>query len=215
MQSDIQRFADHISVNLDTRCWEWTASVDGRGDPQLAVKRDGKWRPARAHRFAYEYYYGTLAPQDFVYRSCRNQRCVNPTHLRLRRNREQTEEMRAEARRRATKRSRVPRATSAPSIADIAWAAGFLEGEGNFRAQRGPGSLEQVRASQVNEEPLLRLVALFGGSLIQGSRKNPKHSPFRSWETCAARARGVMMTVYPFLSERKKAQVRVALGAAK
>lgn len=173
---------------------------------------DGKWRPERGHRISYQAVNGPLPRHDFVYRKCRNQLCVNPQHLRVRRNRATTFEMRARQRQRATERSKVTRAIQCPTRADIAWAAGFLEGEGNFRAQRSRG-MEQIRASQVNPEPLARLVQLFGGSIIPRKHTNPKYQPAASWEVCAARARGIMMTLYPFLSELKRGQVRVALRA--
>jgi hypothetical protein len=47
-----------------------------------------------------------------------------------------------------------------PSMIDIGWIAGFLEGEGCFTKGR-----PNIAASQVQKQPLVRLVSLVGGDL--------------------------------------------------
>jgi hypothetical protein len=86
-----------------------------------------------------------------------------------------------------------------PTKADIAWAAGFIEGEGCF--SRG-----SVTASQVNREPLERLLALFGGSINEN--KTGRSKPIHTWNTSGARARGIAETLWTFLSARRKEQAR-------
>jgi hypothetical protein len=101
-------------------------------------------------------------------------------------------------------------ASVSPSTRDLEWAAGFLEGEGTFFcANRSHG----IQVSQVNGEPLGRLKKLFGGyiSLLQG--KGPKQNDFLKWSACGARARGVMMTLYPLLSQKRQGQILKALTA--
>lgn len=90
-----------------------------------------------------------------------------------------------------------------PTMQDIAWAAGFMEGEGHFRPR------SQVTAVQVNREPLERLLALFGGSILVHSRPdNPKGwSASSQWACSGARARGFAMTVFPFLSKKRQEQI--------
>lgn len=110
-----------------------------------------------------------------------------------------------------TKRSKVPHATKPSTTRDLEWAAGFLEGEGNFRgADKGEGTA-RVRCSQCNREPMDRLVALFGGSMGYVERRSPRHQDVWQWQLSGARARGVMMTLYPLMSERRKAQIAGAL----
>src|SRR5439155_26696382 len=64
---------------------------------------------------------------------------------------------------------RSPSATISPTIRDLEWAAGFLEGEGAFGAYGNPprARYPRVSASQVNPAPLLRLQQIFGGRIRQ------------------------------------------------
>ena len=99
------------------------------------------------------------------------------------------------------------------TITDIAWAAGVLEGEGCFSWYKKKTLRQQtfqIVASQVNEEPLLNMKKLFGGHIWRSfapSRSNPIYL----WRTTGARARGIMMTVYAFMSDRRKAKIREIL----
>jgi len=99
-----------------------------------------------------------------------------------------------------------PIATQLPSMVDLAWAAGFLEGEGSFYSQRR-GS--HVAATQKEKEPLERLQALFGGN-IRIENKKRGFSNYR-WTTSGPRARGIAMTIYGFMSNRRKEQIKTAL----
>lgn len=109
----------------------------------------------------------------------------------------------------AGKRSLVPVATSRPTVAQIAWAAGFLEGEGWF-ILKGNGC-STVGCCQVNEWPIILLVALFGGTVNRRQRPTRTQPQF-VWEAYGPRARGVAQTVYPFMSPRRQEQIRKALG---
>lgn len=109
--------------------------------------------------------------------------------------------------RRGVENQSTAKSAVSPSLPDIAWAAGFMEGEGSFTLHdRSTG----VRASQVNEEPVRRMFALFGGSLKRYAKKTGEPWIW-TWQASGARARGIAMTLYPFLSARRQAQVRHAL----
>lgn len=108
-------------------------------------------------------------------------------------------------------RQNTPRALGRPTLRELAWAAGFIEGEGNFR---GEATTEQVTVGQVQKEPLLKLQRMFGGSVrmrAQRSYDGCKRSPFWLWVVCGSRARGVMMTLYQLMSTRRKQQIVTAL----
>jgi hypothetical protein len=98
-----------------------------------------------------------------------------------------------------------PKATLTPRTVDLYWAAGFLEGEGCFRAA---DRTEEAYASQVDPEPLYRLQLLFGGRIQLRTNRRPIYE----WQVHGARARGVMMTLYSLLSARRRGQIRQALG---
>jgi hypothetical protein len=112
-------------------------------------------------------------------------------------------------------RTTVPNATRAPTEADIAWAAGFLEGEGHFRRAYGTrdqyGS-ENISAGQVNPEPLLKLQELFGGSVKVKSRGKWAMGDIFYWYVSGERARIVMRAVEPLMSARRREQIRKAFS---
>ena len=95
------------------------------------------------------------------------------------------------------------KSSTRPTYGDIRQAVGFLEGEGWFGGQNGT---QQVHASQAHSvEPLKQLLAWFGGSIT------PKGKQDATWGVYGSRARGVMMTLFTFMSPRRKAQIKEAL----
>lgn len=118
---------------------------------------------------------------------------------------QKTEEHRQAQRRTLNTQSVTPKATKSPTIRDLERAAGFMEGEGSFSGN------DRVAAFQVNREPLDRLVALFGGKITEVIRTSPSSSGWQ-WYTSGARARGVAMTLYLLLSEKRRAQIKVMLN---
>jgi len=116
----------------------------------------------------------------------------------------------------------VPHALRSPRTTDLYWAAGFLEGEGCF--SHGSDGTESVLASQVQREPLERLVAFFGGTIklrpqydsdLEGAIQAGIHSrqPLHTWRVTGGRARGVMLTLFALLSPKRKTEVLKALAA--
>lgn len=59
------------------QCWEWLASLDGRGYGQLR----GEARTLKAHRVAYEKAVGPIPDGLLIRHSCHNPKCCNPAHL--------------------------------------------------------------------------------------------------------------------------------------
>lgn len=104
------------------------------------------------------------------------------------------------------------------SAADMAWAAGFLEGEGTFYLPRS-GSL-CVTAGQVQKEPLDRLVRMFGGGMLQQANRTSRsdaatRQPIWRWRLHGQRAAGVMFSLYAIMSPRRREQIRTAIAAWK
>ena len=111
--------------------------------------------------------------------------------------------------------------TAVPTMLDIAWAAGIYEGEGTangYAGRKRPHILAtQVRIGQKNPWILHRCKELFGGHIstsINNSPLNTDRLPITmyTWQISGARARGFLMTIYKFLSPRRKEQAKKALG---
>lgn len=92
-------------------------------------------------------------------------------------------------------------------VSSIAWAAGFLEGEGSFIMSRKTGDSLTVSAPQKDREPLDKLQSIFGGK-INGPYKN---LPCLNWTVHGSAAAGIMMTVYPFMSLRRRNKIAECL----
>jgi len=95
------------------------------------------------------------------------------------------------------------------STASLNWAAGFLEGEGSF-IHLGDGGI-RVCAGQVQKEPLVRLHNLFKGSLHRYKPRQKNWQRYWYWVIRSTTAISVMMTLFPLMSPRRKAQIRAAL----
>jgi len=97
----------------------------------------------------------------------------------------------------------------------IVWCAAFLEGEGYFTASRKYSGQIDVGASQVYPQVLRWLHDTFGGTFHQKKFKDNKWVEQTVWTVRGVQAVGVMMMLYPFLSEHRRAQIRRALDVWK
>jgi hypothetical protein len=87
---------------------------------------------------------------------------------------------------------------------EMAWAAGFFEGEGNF-------SRKGLAVAQVNREPLDRLKEITGFGTIRGPYRN--RGPIFLWEINSFELiQAFVAMVWPWLSERRREQARKALA---
>lgn len=74
-----QRFWAKVDSSSEDGCWNWTASVAGKGYGQ--IKLPGTRRQAYAHRLSYEFHNGPIPQGLMVLHRCDNPRCVRPDHL--------------------------------------------------------------------------------------------------------------------------------------
>lgn len=96
-------------------------------------------------------------------------------------------------------------------MADLAWAAGIYEGEGSI-AIYGGNNLRVV-VTQKDRWILDRLRDLFGGSVYaQTAKYQGKPYPIHHWYLNGARGRGLLYTMYTWLSPRRRLQARKALA---
>lgn len=90
---------------------------------------------------------------------------------------------------------------------DIAWAAGFLEGEGSFQKSRYS---IRTDASQVQREPLERLQKLFGGPIYRRYQRGTDE--IHTWAVHGQMAASIMMTLYVLMSPKRQRQILKCLG---
>jgi hypothetical protein len=92
-----------------------------------------------------------------------------------------------------------------------AWAAGFLDGEGNFYVHRRRSTSYEmgVQVGQVDRRPLERLQALYGGSIAPRSGRGIR-SDYFAWRAHGATAmRAMIPSVAPFLVVKREQAERV------
>jgi hypothetical protein len=107
------------------------------------------------------------------------------------------------------KRLKAAPAKTRPTQRDLGWAAGFYEGEGSaiFVARS-----HRVAINQVEREPLERILSLFGGHIF-AVPAHRRSKPSWRWYACGARARGILLTLYPMLSAKRQSQIRKVIAA--
>jgi hypothetical protein len=71
------RFMSKITVDPDSGCWLWTASLFRNGYAQFTDKRVNQG----AHRWAYKHFVGSVPDGLHLDHLCRVRHCVNPEHL--------------------------------------------------------------------------------------------------------------------------------------
>lgn len=94
------------------------------------------------------------------------------------------------------------------TVKDIAWAAGFLEGEGSFSIHglhRKSIAGIATEATQKQKEPLDKLQKLFGGTIFK-----IQHGKFWRWNKGGAE---LMMTIYPIMSQERQEKIKKCLLA--
>lgn len=79
VRSREERFWEKVDKRGDDECWNWTASLAMNGYGALGT--DG--RSERAHRVSYEIHNGPIPEGAVIDHQCRNKACVNPKHLLL------------------------------------------------------------------------------------------------------------------------------------
>lgn len=96
------------------------------------------------------------------------------------------------------------------SSIQLAWAAGFMEGEGSF--SNSAKSSAKVSAAQVQREPLERLQNIFGGKIRSRNTRGFSNNSIWVWALPARRSVEVMMTLYVLMSPRRKQQIETTLN---
>lgn len=89
------RFYEKIEfTDDDNDCWLWIASLDKFGYGHFGIKR----KNTLTHRISYAIAYGEFPDHLNVLHSCDNPRCVNPKHLFLGTQKDNSDDMREKGR---------------------------------------------------------------------------------------------------------------------
>lgn len=92
---------------------------------------------------------------------------------------------------------------------DIAWLAGLIEGEGNISIN---GRAFTIRMKMTDRDVIYRAADLLGGPIYEGKRPQPHWKPTWVTQVKGAPAAGWAMTLYPWLGQRRRQQVREGLA---
>ena len=100
---------------------------------------------------------------------------------------------------------------------ELAWCAGFIDGEGTFGIQRQKGrksEIPYIQAGQVDRRVLDRFRSAVGVGKVYGpyAPRHPGHSPYCYYRATGAEpTRQVYELLAPYLSEAKQEQAEKAL----
>ena len=78
MRSMKERFDAKWTLEPNTGCWLWTASVTADGYGHMGTTAG---KVSSAHRISYQLYRGPIPPGETIDHLCRVRCCVNPDHL--------------------------------------------------------------------------------------------------------------------------------------
>lgn len=95
MKSFRQRLMSKVSINPTLGCWDW---IGARGRDGYGILRVQKNKTQRAHRISFEVHIGPIPDGMCICHKCDNPLCINPEHLFLGTNAENTHDRTAKGR---------------------------------------------------------------------------------------------------------------------
>lgn len=104
-----------------------------------------------------------------------------------------------------------------PTALDLAYMAGFIDGEGSIQISRGRwqkaarGYTLHLSAKQIDPAPLRQLAASFGGRVIYVLPTQPNRQPHFRWGVTNRAALAALVALFPYLVV-KRAQAELAIA---
>lgn len=100
--------------------------------------------------------------------------------------------------------------TNQTTIAEIAWVAGWLEGEGSFTS---PLRSPRISATNTDLDVLERVCRLLGAAWYP-CKTDRRHQTKPLWlfHLCGKNAIAWMLTIYPFMGRRRRSQIRSVIA---
>lgn len=95
---------------------------------------------------------------------------------------------------------------------EIAWLAGLLEGEGCFSLTKGSVTVQVTMTDRDIVERSAWLVGAPSVGTHATSHTKRGHQVCYRWTLCGSSAAAWMMTIYPFMGERRRATIRARLA---
>ncbi len=100
---------------------------------------------------------------------------------------------------------------------DLAWAAGFFDGEGCVMiCKRTKAHAVRITVSQVDPRPILRFKSMFGGHISKQVRQNPNWKDQWKWEQDSKSGVATLELLLPYLCVKKEvAELAIAFQKTK
>jgi hypothetical protein len=98
-------------------------------------------------------------------------------------------------------------------IADIAWLAGILEGEGSFWADKNRKTINRIRymnpqiAVEMADKDIIDRVASMLGNSVQSRQRDPSKKRLYNTRVGGRKAVAWMLTLFTLLGQRRRAKI--------